>query len=238
MTIAALSQPLPPPGFREFRILPAGVFRTTDGSGRPQGLTGWVMTAHIAHSIIAGLSARHDDILIDYEHQSLNAEKGMAPAAGWFKRAVWREGDGLYAADVRWTEKAAAMIAAKEYRYISPVFSFDKHTGEVQGLVSLGLVNQPALQGLADLAAASARFFTGHRETDRAIEAFNRTFGMAGVFHPHTPPDEVARLKAEYGITDASACSSGKPTKSKPRLDGVNTEDAAKLRHSFPGVFE
>jgi phage I-like protein len=237
---AALSQPLGPAGFSEFRILPAGMFRSADGSGRPADVTGWLMNTRIAHGIIASLAARKDDVLIDYEHQSLQTAKngGIAPAAGWFKRAEWREGDGLYAIDARWTDKAAAMISAKEYRFISPVFTFDKRNGEVQSLVSIGLVNQPALDGLTDLAAASA-CHTGDRDTDRAIEVFNRTFGMVGVFHPHTPPAEVARLRAEYGIDkESAACRAGKPAKPKASLAGVTAEDAAKLKHIFPGVFE
>lgn len=239
--VAALSQPLGPSGFREFRILPAGMFRSADGSGRPANVTGWLINTRIAHGIIASLAARKDDVLIDYEHQSLQTAKngGIAPAAGWFKRAEWREGDGLYAIDAHWTDKAAAMISAKEYRFISPVFTFDTRSGEVQSLVSIGLTNQPALDGLADLAAASARYTTGNRDTDRAIDIFNRTFGTVGVFHPQTPPAEVARLKAEYGIgKESAACRAGKPAKPKASLNGVTAEDAAKLKHIFPGVFE
>ncbi|MHB1429759.1 MAG: hypothetical protein ACYC5U_01525, partial [Rhodocyclaceae bacterium] len=40
--VAALSQPLGPSGFREFRILPAGMFRSADGSGRPVNVTAWL----------------------------------------------------------------------------------------------------------------------------------------------------------------------------------------------------
>ncbi len=241
MSIATLSQPLPPAGFKEFRILPAGSFRAADGSGRPDGLAGWVLDTRLAHAIMASLAARRDDLMIDYEHQSLKvAENGKpAPAAGWFKRVEWREGDGLYAIDARWTDKAAAMIAGKEYRYLSPVFTFDKRTGEVTGLVSAGLTNQPALDGLTDFAAATARFTTGSIDTDRAINTFNRTFGEFGVFHPHTPPAEVARLRAEYGINQApAACRNAKPVKPKPSLAGMNAEDANKMRHWFPDVYE
>lgn len=237
---AALSQPLGPAGFREFRILPAGLFRSTDGSGRPDNVAGWLMNAQIAQRIAASLAVRKDDVLIDYEHQSLRAGKegGIAPAAGWFKRVEWREGDGLYATDARWTDKAAAMISAKEYRFISPVFTFDNRTGEVQSLLSVGLVNQPALDGLTDLAAASA-CHTGNRDTDRAIDIFNRTFGMVGVFHPHTPPAEVARLTAEYSLHHAPAVSrTARPTRARASLTGVNAEDAAKLRHWFPGAYD
>lgn len=75
-----------------------------------------------------------------------------APAAGWFKRMEWREGIGLFATDVRWTDKAKVMIAAREYRYISPVFHYGPD-GDVLNLIGLGLTNTPALDGLTDLAS-------------------------------------------------------------------------------------
>lgn len=223
MTIATFDQPLPPPGFKEFRVLPAGVFRTNDGSGRPANLPGWIMNGGIAAMIAANLATR-DDVLIDYEHQSLRAtESGkLAPAAGWFKRVEWREGDGLYAVDVRWTDRAAAMIRAREYRFVSPVFNFNNKTGEVLNIVNVGLVNHPALSGLTDLAAASA-MLPRQRDTDRAIESFNRAFAHVGVFHPETPPGEVARLKANQAAPAS--------------LAGVTDEDAAKLKNWFPGAF-
>jgi phage I-like protein len=51
------------------------------------------------------------------------------------------------------------MIAGKEYRYLSPVFSYDKQTGEVLELHHVGLTNFPALDGMSALPAlAAARF--------------------------------------------------------------------------------
>jgi len=89
------------------------------------------------------------DYLIDYEHQSL--EPGaVAPAAGWFKGLEWRA-DGLYVTDARWTEKAKQMITNREYRYISPVFNYDRVTLEVTDLQSVALTNNPALRSLTDL---------------------------------------------------------------------------------------
>ena len=64
MSISALPQPLPPARFTEFRILPAGLFRASDGSGRPDGLAGWIMNRGIADRLIADLAAR-DDTPID-----------------------------------------------------------------------------------------------------------------------------------------------------------------------------
>lgn len=139
---------------RAIRLLPAGVFRAKDG--RPQGLPGWRMDDQSAMTILAAAAAQQDRFLIDYDHTTLytQATGAKAPAAGWFSRLEWRPDDGLYATDVEWTAAAAAAIEAREYRYISPVLTFDAKTGAVTGLLMAALVNYPALDGLSDLAAA------------------------------------------------------------------------------------
>lgn len=156
------------PGGREIQLTPAGLFRARDG--RPHDVPAWRIDAAIAARLIARVAARANPLVIDYEHQTLAAEQNgqPAPAAGWFKRLEWREGQGLFAVDVEWTEKAAQMIAAKEYRFISPVLSYDKRTGEVLDLHMAALTNYPAVDGMADLAArAAARFdLTPHHTTE------------------------------------------------------------------------
>jgi len=225
--IAILTESLPIAG-REFRILPAGVFRAKDG--RPQHLPGWKIDAEIAQRVIAA-SATTDELVIDYEHQTINAEKNgqPAPAAGWFKRMVWREGAGLFAVDVQWTDKARAMIAAGEYRHISPVFPYNAVSGEVLKIVGLGLTNNPALPGLTNLAALRARGATiaRPRESDRGLETFNRAFGGAGQYHPDTPAETIAALTEQ---------------RAKPRfpagLDQSDPRAAEALRRMAPDAWE
>lgn len=155
-------------GGREIQLLPAGLFRAKDG--RPRDVPAWRMDAAIAARLIERVAARANPLVIDYEHQTLAAEQNgqPAPAAGWFKRLEWREGQGLFAVDVEWTEKAAQMIAAKEYRFISPVLSYDKRTGEVLDLHMAALTNYPGIDGMAGLTArAAARFdLTPHHTTE------------------------------------------------------------------------
>lgn len=166
------TQPIAGPG-NEFRIMPAGVFRAVDG--RPHGLGGWQLCRDAALAIVRMADARSTDFVIDYEHQTLNtASNGQpAPAAGWFKHLEWREGDGLYVTDARWTERASAMIKAKEYRFISPVFHYDKY-GNVLDIINAALTNNPALDGLTELAAASRRLQPGasSAEIARAASAY------------------------------------------------------------------
>ncbi len=168
------------------RIVPAGTFRTMDG--RPKDLAGWHLGPREAARIIAVAEQRPEDLVIDYEHATLrNESTGPVPAAGWIKRLEWQDGDGLHA-HAEWTGRAWEMIAAREYRYISPVLAYDKSSGAVTQLLGAGLTNTPALAGLTDLSQlAAARFerlvpvyqVTFEPGTKhRAQEMFRRVFGM------------------------------------------------------------
>lgn len=138
------------------QLLPAGKFRASDG--RPHEVDAWHIDAAIAAKLIAEFSARANRTVIDYEHQTLlSAENGKpSPAAGWFKTLEWREGDGLYATDVKWTQAAARMIENEEYLYISPVFAYDASTGDVSFLLNAALTNDPALDGMSEVTLMAA----------------------------------------------------------------------------------
>jgi phage I-like protein len=213
------TQALNTPG-HDFRLLPAGLFSATDG--RPQGLPGWRMSRAGALEIIKLAAARVTDFVIDYEHQSLNtASNGKPnPAAGWFKRLEWREGDGLYVTDARWTARAAAMIKAKEYRFISPVFEYD-NTGNVLGIVSAALTNIPALDGLTELAAASRVLNQGVSglEIARAAMTYQDAMARSGVYV--STVEAVTRIapKATYQASTRLELQGGRDlSKRKPSL--------------------
>ncbi|MBC3252853.1 phage protease [Serratia fonticola] len=157
--IAYCSQEIAKTG-NEFMLFPVGEFRGIDG--RPAECKSWVMNAALAQVLIAQASARKLDYVTDYEHQTLRAkENGQpAPASGWFHDLEWREGVGLFAVNVKWTAAAAAMIASQEYRYISPVFSYDKN-GNVTGLLHAALTNTPALDDMDEVLLAAASLWAG-----------------------------------------------------------------------------
>lgn len=128
----------------------------------------WVLTAELAAQLVAQVAARATPFVIDYEHQTLRAVNNgkPAPAAGWFSQVEWREGSGLYATGVEWTENAAAMIAAGEYKFISPVFGYNRR-GEVIELLHAALTNTPALDGMdAVMLAAASRLASLSTETE------------------------------------------------------------------------
>jgi len=85
------------------------------------------------------------DVPIDWEHASeLRAPKGKdAPAAGWIVAMEVR--NGAVWGKVDWTTRGRVSLESKEYRYISPAFMFDKKTKNILRIVSVGLVNRPAL---------------------------------------------------------------------------------------------
>ncbi|QLQ03231.1 MAG: hypothetical protein HZY77_10985 [Thiobacillus sp.] len=192
-----------------FRLIPDGLFRASDG--RPDNIAGWSISREAAMAIIGTANARANEFVIDYEHQSLNANRNgaPAPAAGWFKRMEWRDGDGLYVIDARWTDIAAKMIATREYRYISPVFTFDK-SGNVSSILSAALTNTPALDGLTDLAAATlcriisrawpapgARSRSGGAFLANKALAYQKEQAASGVY--------VTPMQAVNNVTDLAA---------------------------------
>lgn len=138
------------------QLLPAGAFRATDG--RPDDVDSWQITADLASTLIQAAANRTNPYVIDYEHQTLRAaENGQpAPAAGWLKNLEWRD-SGLWAVGVQWTERARTMIASGEYKFISPVFMYDK-AGRVTRLLHVALTNDPALDGMAAMAALAFNF--------------------------------------------------------------------------------
>jgi phage I-like protein len=117
-------------------LVPAGNFSGRDGRG-PYELD--------ADAVLSAFAGWGIDLVVDYDHQTLTAEKkaGPVPAAGWIKKLELRE-DGVWG-QATWTETAAKALAAKEYRYLSPVFAYDPDTGRVVSLSGAGLTNTPNL---------------------------------------------------------------------------------------------
>ncbi len=116
-------------------LIPAGVFSGRDGRG-PYTLD--------AAAVIDAFERGGIDLPIDYDHQTLDAsdKTGPVPAAGWIKELDVRE--GILWGRVAWTPKAAGLIAAREYRFLSPVFRHDKQ-GRVVALEGAGLTHYPNL---------------------------------------------------------------------------------------------
>lgn len=156
--LAVLEAQLIPQGDGWQQLLPVGPFKARDG--RPFDVPGghWLLDKIIATTLINRAKALGQDILIDYDHQTLKVDQNgqPAPAAGWYNgdEIEWREGEGLFIKP-RWTERAAALVAAKEYRFLSAVFPYDAQ-GRPLELRMTAITNDPGVVGMQALAALSA----------------------------------------------------------------------------------
>lgn len=95
--------------------------------------------------IIEAFRERAVSLPVDMEHSTeIKAPNGEpAPAVGWIEDL--EERSGAVWAKVAWNDTGLEMIKNREYRYYSPVFLFNKNTGEVERLLSAGLTNRPNL---------------------------------------------------------------------------------------------
>jgi len=132
----------------EFRIFTAGTVETTKGS--------FVFDADSIASVMAEYKAHGIDLMVDYAHASIDACDARDPAeagkaAGWFNLEV-RDGE-LWAVNVRWSTAAAAALAGKEWRFMSPAFAVKD--GRIVSLLNVALTNIPATRKLEPLVAAA-----------------------------------------------------------------------------------
>ena len=198
------------------QLLPAGEFRSRDD--RPQEVPHWHLGAAGAARLLAQLRTQATRLVIDYEHQTLYSEKNgqPAPAAGWIDPAdiEWREGTGLVARKVEWTERAAAMIDRKEYRYFSPVFEYDKATGAVTKLRLGALTNNPGLDGMAAVALSSLSHLHPHHHQETPVnETLKKLLAALGLPEATSESDAIAGVAALKAKADT--------------VDGLQTEVAA-----------
>lgn len=183
---------------------PAGHFTPSDG--RKMDVPSWYIDAKLAAQVIARHDARGRPTVIDYEHQTLHKEKNgqPAPAAGWLHRLRWIEGRGLFG-EVEWTDEAKALIAAKKYRYFSPVFEYARPSGHVLAVHMGAITNDPGLSGLEPLsllAAATAAIFHKEPPVNPLLAALLATLGL-----PESTDEKaaIAALTAVGSIKDLQA---------------------------------
>ncbi|AUZ85856.1 phage protease [Methylophaga nitratireducenticrescens] len=180
------------------QLMPDGKFSAPRGS--MLGLTGpWFIDDRIAAAAIARIRQYDNDIVIDYEHQTLkSAENGKpAPAAGWIKRdqIKWVAGKGLIATNVEWTAEAKAFIESGQYKYLSPVFAFNKSTGHVLDIRQVALTNDAAIDGMDEvLAAATAKFLPHHQQEENPMNP--ALLKLLGLDKAATEDEVIAACKA------------------------------------------
>lgn len=120
----------------EIKLLPLGLVHSRKGD--------FLVDEESCRMILKHFKERQLDLVIDYEHQTL--EGGEAPAAGWVKDL--RIGEDAVIAKMEWTQKAAEYLKSKEYRYLSPVVFKREQDKRVTAIHSGALTNTPAIDGM------------------------------------------------------------------------------------------
>jgi phage I-like protein len=177
-TLLALSSVALSEGVTEIQILPYGEVKSKRGNFKADA-------AGIA-GIIDAFKGEKNDLVIDYEHQTLAG--GEAPAAGWIKELT-NKGEGGLWAKVEWTDRAADYIKKKEYRYLSPVIGLDG--GKVTALYSAGLTNTPAIDGMTPVANK-----IDFGEDTTMEELVKELIGLLGLAETATAEDIAGAVKA------------------------------------------
>jgi phage I-like protein len=200
VALHSVDLPAQPPEW--VQLLPLGTFKGRDGRGpytvRNQADAQRVIDLTLQRQGSAKLP-------IDYDHQSdfaaIPGVGGQAPAAGWIEELQAR-GDGIWGR-VSWTQAGAARIAAREYRYLSPVFTHAKTAqGEVGVLLRAGLTNNPNLE-LTALASAGASSHGSERD------AMDLAALLAALSLPATTTWEQALAHARTLTSNLTAAQAG-----------------------------
>lgn len=120
----------------EIKLLPLGIVHSQKGD--------FLVDDESFELIRKRFKERKLDIVIDYEHQTLNDVQ--APAGGWIKELY--KGEDAIIAKVEWTSRAAEYLKNKEYRYLSPVVMVRKKDQKATTIHSAALTNTPAIDGM------------------------------------------------------------------------------------------
>lgn len=197
------------------QVFPSGTFSGRDGRGPYSCDPPAVVARTLEHN-------GQVDIPVDYDHQlEFSAANGQpAPAAGWITELAARE-DGIWGR-VEWTEKGKAHVAAREYRYVSPVYYYEENTGEILAIESVALTNVPNLTGLKALASRESgpNLFTG----DTSMSFLKTLASVLGV--TDAEPTEAAveaaarRVVAESGTMKAAMSLMAEAAKTDDRTPG------------------
>lgn len=161
--------------------------------------------------------ARGLDIVVDYEHQTL--EGTQAPAAGWIKNIEFTD-EGVMA-HVDWTSKAKEYLVNKEYRYLSPVILKRKSDNRAVSLHSVALTNTPAIDGMEPIINSSDINLEGEDE----IMDLKEIAKMLGLPETVTAEEVAAAIKK---LTDTSK-SEDQVVANKAILEMLDLKEDAKV---------
>jgi len=166
----------------EFQLFPYGQI---DIDGEPPAF----LDDESMNVIIADFKRRANDMVIDYEHQTLAGTQ--APAAGWVKKFINRGKEGLWVT-VEWTKQAKEYLENREYRYFSPVFWVADKGRKILKVENVALTNYPGINNLKPIMAKmsldekaaresrSKKYNIGkYRKEAKMLSKLKKLFGLA-----------------------------------------------------------
>lgn len=164
-------------------------------------------------AIVEAFHADTKDLPVDIEHATeLKAPKGdRAPAMGWIKALEVRNG-GVWGR-VEWTNDGGFTVSERQYRYISPVFQYDKTTKQILRLTSAALTNQPNLA----LQALNREGQTEHEEEP----AMKKIYAALGLTETATEAEALNAIEKLRGDLTTASNRAESPSLDKfvPRAD-------------------
>lgn len=161
----------------EHRIFPDGKLFHPSDSETPMAFDASFRSGMISTFAKTGL-----DVQIDFNHLSAGGFFSYpsiddGAAAGWVTSLEDRGADGLWG-KFEWTERGLQAVRAREYRYLSPEFSFkhyDKNNGTTAAeprLYAVALTNRPFLEQQERIAATDPVGHGDHmKENTEAADA-------------------------------------------------------------------
>jgi phage I-like protein len=196
-----------------FRIAAYGRNETTKGT--------FVLKPEDARAMVERAQKRGIKLSADYEHSAVHAAAsgGEAPAAAWYDLEAGE--DGLYAANVEWTPRAAERLKNREYRYHSPWFG-QRDDGTVGTFKNFALTNRPAMDALEPLVATEDASHDAPPESPKMKTVF-KTLALS---EDATEAEVLTRVQALAAERDAFFTATG--TKDMPSaLAAVETAKRA-----------
>lgn len=177
------------------------------------------------------------DLPVDYEHQSVQQPDNYAgpiPAAGWIT-GIFMYPEGVYAS-IEWTERAQALLDAKEYRYLSPNILYipdraNPAGGEVVALTGAGLTNNPNLylQALNRQAAGGAGD-TSHSTNPSEEQMLEKLLAALGLTPEATEDEALAALQSLSDKSKTAEAVAAEVGAEAPTVEGITA--AAQSRYA------
>lgn len=143
--------------------------------------------------------ARGIDLAIDYKHASEDV------AAGWIKDlTLSQDGQELWAS-VDWTPNGKKVLQEKEFRYISPEFTFqyqDNETLQKHGptLLGAGLTNRPVIKKMEPIVELAEGAPSEREKLQAELDARSKKYGIEVAPDAHlTPPSGGPQSESDFG---------------------------------------